>query len=86
MTGTARLVAAIRKAGGRVALDADSGLDLVAPDHLARLADRYRASVVAQLVEERYVFEERAAIMEHDGHLPRREAERLAGLCAEVAP
>ena len=45
---------------------------------LPTLRVRKRDLVGSLRVEARYVFHERAAIMEYDGGLPRDEAERLA--------
>jgi hypothetical protein len=58
----------------------------VSPELRARLA-----SQKAALLDVLELFEERAAIMEHDGGLPREEAERRAwesvlGLTTEAAP
>lgn len=49
---------------------------IMTPDLLQQLA-QHKAALLA-LVD---AFEERAAIMEYDGHLPREDAERLAWAC-----
>ena len=50
------------------------------PKRLAALAQRLLSHKVA-ILEVLELFEERAAIMEYDGGLPRTEAERLAWAC-----
>jgi hypothetical protein len=52
------------------------------PKRLAALAQQL-LSHKAAILEILELFEERAAIMEYDGGLPRAEAERLAWACIE---
>ena len=48
------------------------------PSDFTPLAQSLQTAIASLTENERYEYEERAAIMEYDGVLPREEAERLA--------
>ena len=73
---TCELLRSLREAGVTLYLGDDGRLKLRGPkDALTRYM---RATIVEYLPEIAYLYNERAAIMEYDGGLPRLEAEKKA--------
>ena len=86
----AQIIVEIVEGGGEIRLE-DGRLKVKGiPARLIPAIREHKAEVLALLstpAPDDYDSEERAAIMEHDGGLPREEAERLAGIVpAEPQP
>ena len=73
------------EAGVRLQGEGTGRLIVSGPEPLAPLVDQLRQHTQAVL-EAWEAFEERAAIIEYDGGLPRAEAERLAWECVCPRP
>ena len=86
----ATLLAEIAQAAGEIWMDGDRLKFRAVPARLIPAIREHKAELLALLsvpAPDAYAREERAAIMEHDGGLPRDEAERLAGIVpAEPQP
>lgn len=84
MTTAREIVRKIIGAGGELWVDGDRVRGRNIPRRLAEMVRADEGAILAVLLSkpdpDEYDIEERAAIMEHDGGLPREEAERLAGI------
>jgi hypothetical protein len=88
MADPAKILERVRAYGANICLDgADLQIVNLAklPDGASNHISQHREAIAAWLSDEGD-FEERAAIMEHDGGLPRREAEDLARLLQAHPP
>lgn len=87
MVDPGKILDRIRSHGANVMLDGDK-LVIVNPAKLpdgARDFIRQHAKEIAAYLSDEAEFEERAAIVEHDGGAPREMAERFALACIEDA-
>jgi len=80
----ATLLAEIIQAGGEAWAEGDRLKFRGVPARLVPLIREHKATLLALL--DTHAQEERAGIMEHDGELPRAEAERLAGIRPTETP